>query len=247
MRNVDVRAQDGLWSCADVRGASGVIAGILLPSARVELHGPTLTLRYASSADAEALFALGSDPAVTRFFSWGPYQRIAEPLAYIAGLAGQRERGEQLDLLIVHRTDGPIGVVGLSELSRRDRRGVVGTWLGRRWWGTGANRETKGLLAQLAFAHLGLDRLGAYADVENERSQAALQRIGFTREGLLRAFHRHGPNVHDVVVFGLLRAEWERSPLAEVQCTLQGEPPAPFVVAPPRATDSGATPGAAPS
>jgi [ribosomal protein S5]-alanine N-acetyltransferase len=196
----------------------------------VELHGPTLILRYATPADAPALLELGSDADVTRFFSWGPYVRVEEPLAYVASLAAQRESGEQLDLLVVHRADGPIGVVGLSELSRRDRRAIVGTWLGRRWWGTGANREAKALIAHLAFASLGLERLGAYADLENGRSQAALERIGFVREGLLRRWHRHGANARDVFVFSLLRAEWEASALAAIPVELRGEPPEPFVV-----------------
>ena len=63
---------------------------------------------------------------------------------------------------------------------------------------------------------LGLERLGAYADVANGRSQAALSRLGFAREGVLRRWHRHGARYHDVVLFSLLRNEWERSPLAEV-------------------------------
>lgn len=197
----------------------------------MELHGPSLTLRYATPDDAHALLELGSDPHVTRFFSWGPYARIEEPVAYVIGLADRRERGEQLDLLIVHRADGPIGVVGLAELARRDRRAVVGTWLGRRWWGTGANRETKALIAHLAFAQLGLDRLGAYADVENVRSQKALERVGFAHEGVLRRFHRHGATAHDVHVYSLLREEWAVSPLAEVPVSMAGAPPAAFVVA----------------
>jgi ribosomal-protein-alanine N-acetyltransferase len=144
----------------------------------MEVIGPTLTLRYATPDDAPALLALASDPEVTRFFSWGPYRDLAEPLAYIARLAGERERGEQLDLLIVHREHGPIGVTGLSELSRRDRRAVVGTWLGRAHWGTGANADSKALIAHLAFDVLGLERLGAYASTENRRSQVALERLG---------------------------------------------------------------------
>lgn len=208
----------------------------------MELHGPTLTLRYAVPEDAPALFELGSDREVTRFFSWGPYVRIEEPVAYVVGLADRRERGEQLDLLIVHREDGPIGVVGLVELSQRDRRAVIGTWLGRRWWGSGANREVKALMARLAFAQLGIERLGAYADVENGRSQAALERLGFQREGLLRRWHRHGEVSHDVYVYGLLREEWERSPLATVPFELNGEPPAAFM-----AGAVALSPGAAPS
>lgn len=192
----------------------------------MEVTGPTLTLRYATPEDAPALLELATDPAVTRFFSWGPYRDIGEPLAYIESLAGQRERGEQLDLLIVHHEHGPIGVTGLSELSRRDRRAVVGTWLGRAHWGSGANADSKALIAHLAFEALGLDRLGAYASTENRRSQIALERLGYVREGVLRAFHRHGDAVHDVVLYSLLRDEHRSVPGIAVK----GAPPAPFVL-----------------
>jgi N-acetyltransferase len=194
----------------------------------MELVGPTLALRYPTPADAPALFELGSDAEVTRFFSWGPYTTIEQPLTYISGLAAERERGDKLDLLIVDHRSGPVGIIGLSECSRRDRRAVVGTWLGRPHWGTGANREAKGLIAALAFRTLGLERLGAYADLDNPRSDAALERIGFSREGVLRRWHRHGDWVHDVIVYSWLKEEWERSPLAAMPVKISGEPPALF-------------------
>jgi ribosomal-protein-alanine N-acetyltransferase len=206
----------------------------------VELIGPTMSLRYATAADVEALLELGSDPEVTRFFSWGPYSSLDEPAAYIEGLAGERERGERLDFLIVDGCGRPIGVTGLTECSRRDRRAVVGTWLGRRHWGSGANRASKALITRLAFGVLGLERLGAYADLGNPRSQRALTNLGFEREGLLRRWHRHGSAVHDVIVYSFLREEWERSPLASIEVRLRGEPPAQFVVRP--AVSSGAAP-----
>ena len=197
----------------------------------LEIRGPSLTLRYATQADAPVLFELASDPAVTRFFSWGPYTSIDQPEAYIAGLPGKRERGELLDFLIVHERDGPIGVTGLSELSRRNRHATVGSWFGHRWWGSGANRESKALIAALAFEHLGLDRLTAWANTRNGRSQVALERVGFRREGVLASWHRHGDALHDVVVFGMPRAAWERSPLRSVPVQVRGAPPAAFVVA----------------
>ena len=189
------------------------------------LEGPTLTLRYATVADAPRLFELAGDPQVTRWFSWGPYTDPGQPRSYIASLAGKRERGELLDFLVVHREDGPIGVTGLSELARRDGRATVGTWFAAPWWGSGANRESKAMLAALAFRRLGVNRLTAWANVENTRSQAALEGVGFRREGVLRAWHRHGDAVHDVFVFGLLRDDWRSSPLAEVPVGIGGTPP----------------------
>lgn len=197
----------------------------------MEVVGRHTRLRYARPADAPALLALGSDPEVTRFFSWGPYRGIEEPLAYIEGLPGERERGERLDFLIVDSERGPLGVTGLTDVNRRDRRAVVGTWLGRAHWGTGANARSKALVARLAFGPLGLERLGAYADLDNPRSQAALERLGFEREGVLRRWHRHGDTVHDVIVYSLLKDDWERSPLAAEPVRVEGEPPPLFVCA----------------
>jgi ribosomal-protein-alanine N-acetyltransferase len=195
--------------------------------------GPTLTLRYAEEADAPALFAHARDPEVTRFFSWGPYERVEEARAYIARLAAERDEGRHLDLLVEHREHGPIGVIGLGEWSLRDRRAVVGTWLGRAHWGTGANAEAKALVARLAFERLGLERIGAYAAPDNPRSLRALEKLGFTAEGTLRAYHRHGERVHDVRVLSLLRAELDATPLGAAPYELAGEPPRAFVSARP--------------
>jgi [ribosomal protein S5]-alanine N-acetyltransferase len=205
----------------------------MLPSRRVslEVRGPTLSLRYATSGDAARLLELASDPAVSRWFSWGPYASVADPLAYIESLPAQREQGFLLDFLVVHEKDGPIGVTGLSELSVRDRRATVGTWFGRDWWGTGVNAESKALIAALAFDRLGMERLTALANVRHGRSQAALERAGFRREGVLRGYHRHGDAVHDVVIFRLLRAEFDASDLRRVPVIVEGEPPAAFLAA----------------
>ena len=192
------------------------------------MHGPTLTLRPPRAEDAEALLALAGDPEVTRWFSWGPYTRVEEPIAYIGRHAGERERGEGLALLVVHRELGPAGITGLSEFSARDRRCMVGTWFARRFWGTGANRESKALVARLAFAALGMHRLGAYSNPENVRSTRALLGLGFRHEGVLRDWHRHGGRHHDVNVFGLLRGEREEGPLAAVPVRFEGELPPAF-------------------
>lgn len=196
----------------------------------MEVVGPNLTLRYATQDDAERMFALASDPDVTRFFAWD-YRRQRDAEAWIAGLTGRRDRGELLELAVDLRGEGIVGATGLSELARRDRRATVGTWLGRAHWGTGINEESKALVAALAFGPLGIERLTAHASAGNGRSQRALERLGFVREGVLRSYHRHPGHVHDVVVYGMLRDDYEASPLAAVRAELHGALPPSFVVA----------------
>lgn len=198
------------------------------------LRGPTLSLRVPTADDAPALFDLASDPDVTRWFSWGPYTDVAQPRAFIAGLEPERRSGTKLDLLAVHHEHGPAGITGLYEFSPRDRRCVCGTWFGRPFWGTGANRESKALLQHLAFELLGMQRFGSYSNPRNERSTRALLGVGLRHEGVLRGFHRHGDRFLDVNIFGLLRADWEASPLrAEFADRIEvvGRPPGAFLAA----------------
>jgi ribosomal-protein-alanine N-acetyltransferase len=193
----------------------------------VVVRGPRFSLRYLTADDAQALFELGSDPDVTRFFSWGPYTDPDQARAFVESLERQREAGERLELGIVENDrDRPLGITGLSDFSRRDRRAVIGTWLGREHWGGGANRESKALVLAMAFRALELERVTALASPQNVRSIAALERLGFVHEGVLRSWHIHRGRARDVAVLRILRDEWERTPLAEVPIEIEGDPPA---------------------
>lgn len=127
------------------------------------VRGPRLSLRYGRADDAPALYELGRDPEVSRFFSWGPYTHQQQASAFIERMAEQRAAGERLEFVIADEHDRPLGITGLSELSARDRRAFVGTWLGRRHWGTRANAESKALILALGFRVLDLQRVSAYA------------------------------------------------------------------------------------
>jgi ribosomal-protein-alanine N-acetyltransferase len=202
----------------------------------VVVRGPAYSLAPLGPEHVEALFSLGSNPDVSRFFSWAPYTETSQAAGFIASLERQREAGERLELGIFSAGGSElVGVTGLSEFSHRDRRAVLGTWLGRGFWGSGANRESKALVLALAFRSLGLLRVTALASPQNVRSVAALQRLGFVHEGVLRGWHVHGGVPRDVAVLRMLREEWERTPLAEVPVTVEGDPPPQFVVSPRRA------------
>lgn len=198
----------------------------------LQVVGADYLLRLAVAEDAEQLFELGKDPAVTRFFSWGPYSSIEQPSKYIDDLQLKRDLGSLLEFVIVKRsTDEIVGVTGLTEFSHRDRRAVVGSWLGHKHWGTGVNVASKSLVLALGFRQLGLERVSAYSHVRNGRSKAALERIGFVNEGILHSWHRHNGDPQDVNIHCLLRELYERSEIGSDAIEITGEVPPAFLPA----------------
>jgi [ribosomal protein S5]-alanine N-acetyltransferase len=195
----------------------------------VVVRGPRLSLEVLRQEHATALYELARNPEVSRFFSWTPYAAVDEALGFIDSLTRQREAGERLELGIFDDDGALLGITGFSEFSRRDRRAVLGTWLGREYWGSGVNRDSKALILALGFRSLGLLRVTALASPQNVRSVAALQRLGFVHEGVLRGWHVHAGVPRDVAVMRMMRDEWERTPLAEVPVSVEGDPPEQFV------------------
>src|SRR2546426_935777 len=107
---------------------------------------------------------------------------------------------------------------------------VRGPWLGRAHWGSGANSESKAMILSLAFRTLGLLRATALASPENERSIAALERLGFQHEGVLRGWHVHDGVPLDCAILRLTREDFEAGPLAGGAAGGEGDPPPPFRV-----------------
>lgn len=83
------------------------------------------------------------------------------------------------------------------------------TWLGRRFWRTPVNTEAKLLLLEHAFETLGCVRVVWHTDERNERSQAAIARLGAQREGVLRKHkRRRDGSWRDTVSYAMLDDEW---------------------------------------
>lgn len=83
------------------------------------------------------------------------------------------------------------------------------TWLGRPWWRTGHDTESKLLLLTHAFDVLGAARVVWHTDLINERSQAAIARLGATLEGVLRKHRiRADATWRDTVQFAMTDDDW---------------------------------------
>jgi RimJ/RimL family protein N-acetyltransferase len=151
----------------------------------VVLEGSRVQLEPLADHHAEALFAVGRQAEDWLYMPRGCFTSEADCRDWIAeALATQAHR----PFAVVERASGrTVGSTRYLNI-RAEHRGLeIGwTWLGREWQRTAVNTETKLLLLAHAFEALGCIRVEFKTDERNTRSQAALERIGAVREGVLR-------------------------------------------------------------
>jgi N-acetyltransferase len=137
------------------------------------------------------LAAAGAGADAEEVFRWmGPAAPLdlAEARAHVTAALAARARGERFAYAQFDTVTGEFaGTSSYYDLVPTLRRIAIGhTWLGRPWWRTGHNTESKLLMLTHAFETLGAARVVWHTDINNTRSQAAIQRLGATREGELR-------------------------------------------------------------
>jgi RimJ/RimL family protein N-acetyltransferase/nitroimidazol reductase NimA-like FMN-containing flavoprotein (pyridoxamine 5'-phosphate oxidase superfamily) len=174
-----------------------------------ELRGRRVVLEPLDLAHADALFA-AADEEVFRHLSTARPTDPAGMAAIVAAALAAWERGERVPFVQRTATGEVVGTTSYHALDPANRSLAIGhTWLGRRWWRTGINREAKLLLLTRAFEELSCERVEWHTDVRNERSQRAIERLGGVREGVLRR-HRRRPDGtwRDTVLYAMTADDW---------------------------------------
>lgn len=83
------------------------------------------------------------------------------------------------------------------------------TWYGKRFRGTGLNKNCKFLLLDFAFKELNIERVEFRADSNNKRSIQAMKNIGCLEEGILRSnMNTPQGTRRNSIVLSILKSEW---------------------------------------
>ncbi|HEX7040554.1 MAG TPA: GNAT family protein [Trueperaceae bacterium] len=153
-----------------------------------------------------------------RLARWMPWARSGGPEAQERFIVEQAmpsfARGHGVEAAI-WRGGELVGAAGVHDVDARSRSGAVGYWIDARHEGQGVVTKVVRALVDRCFSEplLGgepFERLEVLAQVENLRSRAVAERLGFTFEGVLRR-QNLGPDRPDMAVYGLLRSQWEAS------------------------------------
>src|SRR5437588_3432303 len=154
----------------------------------VTLRGEVVRLEPLGPEHVPDLTLAAQDEEIWLWLSWFHPPDEDAMAAIVESQLALLERGERVPFAQVESATGrAIGMTSYLDIQPEHRAVEIGgTWLGRTWWRTAANTEAKLLLLEHAFHELGANRVALKTDIRNERSQAAIARLGAVREGVLR-------------------------------------------------------------
>ncbi len=162
-------------------------------------------LRLFEERDApEAYAVIARNRAhLARWLPWAASATEASTHAFIRHTRRQLAENQGLNPAII--VDGAIaGNAGLVRVEWRDERAAIGYWLAEEYQGRGVMTAAVAAVIDYAFDTLGLYRLELEAAVDNARSRAIAERLGFTAEGIRRGAQKQAGGRLDLVMYGLL-------------------------------------------
>jgi len=180
---------------------------------RRDLPGGRL-LRLAEEADAAELSAL-IRANFDHLAPWMPWARrdysLERALAFIRRSHDQLADDNGFQVLITER-GRIVGTAGYHAVSWEARSTSIGYWLSADRQGHGIMTDTVRALVDHAFGEWQLNRVEIRAAVENVRSRAIPERLGFSEEGRLRQAELVQGRFLDLMVYSMLAADWSGGP-----------------------------------
>lgn len=174
----------------------------------MRLTGHDVVLRRPAMTDLDARTRWFADPEVTRYLPLAGKSSLPRESveAYLASVITNDR--PLLDFSIDHADGRPIGSCSLRDFDRANRA-ELSLIIGERWaWGKGYGREAMRLLVDYGFQDLGLNTIWLVVRADNDRAVRLWERLGFRRDGVMRAAAYVDGVYYDKLIMSLMRAEW---------------------------------------
>lgn len=168
------------------------------------LETERLRLQPLTESDTEAVFPLMDDAEVMAYWDIPEIDDPDVVAQIVASQVAAMAEGTAMHWSIRRLEDDVfVGTCDLSEINTRHKRAEVGFMLDRATWGQGYALEAMRAVVGFAATN-GLRRLTGRTHLGNRGSEALLEKLGFTEEGLLRGHVLRDGDRRDCRLWGLL-------------------------------------------
>lgn len=172
------------------------------------IETPRLILKPLVIDDSESLLAIFSDPEVMKYWNTEPWVSIQDAYNFVDDSNNAMLRQESIVLGIYPKsTEKLAGKCMLFSYDKESKRAEIGFGLSRDCWGKGYISEAGEALIQYGFTSIGLRRIEAEIDPDNDSSAKALEKLGFYQEGLLRQRWEINGVISDSALYGRLASD----------------------------------------
>ena len=171
----------------------------------------SVELRFIQSEEAGALYALvdKNRAYLEKWLPWVPEQKgQADSLENIRKRIERAQAGEMLDLGI-YRDGELIGSIGFSRIVREHKKASIGYWISEELQGKGIMTDCVHALVTYGFKELHLHRIRIQCSVNNKKSAAIPERLGFIFEGTAREDELLDDHFESSKVYSILEHEWK--------------------------------------
>ena len=163
-----------------------------------------LTFEDASQIDA---FASNIEVAQSTLTIPHPYPKDSAKEFIHFALDAQKNGNLVIYAIIEKETNQLIGIINLM-IQPIYKRGELGYWIAKEYWGKGYGTEAAKCLMQYGFEEMELHKIFARAFSSNVGSYKIMQKIGLQYEGTLKEHVCRDGQYHDLVVYGLLQKDF---------------------------------------
>ncbi len=174
------------------------------------LQAGAVTLRELQPSDAPSLLEMLTTHEVARFIS-PPPTSVEAFERFIDWTHRERAAGRYICFGIVPAgLERAIGIIQVRTLAPGFDIAEWGFAMGSSFWGTGMFQEAAKQVLAFVFTDVGIHRLEARSAVRNGRGNGALQKLGATREAVLRRSFLRDGIYHDQVIWSICQDDWRQ-------------------------------------
>lgn len=170
-------------------------------------------VRQWQPGDADAIYAAVSQnyEHLREFMHWAkPDYSIDDARQFLEASVASAVEGRSLGFGIFRGAD-VIGSIGFVKFDHKVRCTEIGYWIAGSEQGRGIITQACRALVEHAFEVMNMNRIEIRCAVENVRSSAVAERLGFTKEGTLRQSEIRNGRLLDFNIYGLLAKDWQNT------------------------------------
>lgn len=127
---------------------------------------------------------------------------------YVESCIQLQQQNKEASFVMIDR-DIVVGRIGIHYINPFNRAGAIGYWISAAASGNGIVTRSCTAVTDYGFRVLGLHRIEIKAAVHNLKSRAIPEKLGFTREGLLRQAELVNGTYFDLVLYAMVSHEWK--------------------------------------